>query len=85
MNKDFYNRAIPRSILDSPLSIHTKHTLFSYSVDEGSVLYKYHIPTREWKFYKNHSADIKFNYSMQVVVTDRNLVYFIGGAEDPDY
>jgi hypothetical protein len=41
LSRDFYNRIIPNSLYTSELSVFTKERLFSYSHDEGNILYIY--------------------------------------------
>jgi len=41
LSRDFYNRIIPKSLYSSELSVLTKERLFSYSHDEGNILYIY--------------------------------------------
>jgi hypothetical protein len=87
VSKVFYDKIVPRCLQLSPLSIYTKETLFSYSVDQGSILFKFHIPTRQWEAISQASSSpfFHFNYSMQVVVTSySNRVFLLGGSTTPE-
>ena len=85
LSRDFYSRVIPQSVYEADLSARTRDTLFSYSVEQGSLLYRYRIDTLSWE--SSHQAEPRMPiiYSMQLVVTRNNLVFLMGGAEDEEY
>ena len=80
----FYHIILPRGCYECHLSAHTKDRLFSYSVNEGSILYIYEVPERTWVPIEPRNGHLgnRLKYSMQVVVTPRNKVFLLGGAED---
>ncbi|CDW90497.1 kelch motif family protein [Stylonychia lemnae] len=86
ISRMFYDKIIPSSLQQCFLSLLTKDKFFSYSKEQGDILYYYDIPTRTWIDVKaaNHQEHYIY-YSMSAVVTDLNRVLLIGGSFDPEF
>jgi hypothetical protein len=80
---------MPKYVQNCGLAILTRDLIFSYSVTEGSVLYRFCALRLTWDtvaYSIVQGRNFTFKYSQQFVVAhDLNRLYFMGGAEDENF
>ncbi|TNV85838.1 hypothetical protein FGO68_gene3466 [Halteria grandinella] len=87
LSSKFYDRVIPKTLNTCLLSHHTRQAIYSYSVSEGKTLFKYSANLLKWDTipYTHQIPNLKFKYSQQVVLTNMNRLFMLGGAEDENF